>query len=358
MAYGGTLQCCMIEVCLFRESEKKGLGGGMNVVFIIFKRFDLTEKVFAEIALVRPERLFVIADGPRSEAERIACEATRKVTDKVDWPCEVRRNYSESNMGCRNRVSSGLDWVFTQVEDAIILEDDCLPDPSFFRFCTEMLERYRDDGRVGHVGANCYSNDPARGGGSYHFSRYAMIWGWATWRRAWKQFDVNLSRWPVLRKGGWENDMLLTREESEYFAAWWDDLCFKNDNAWSGQWIFTCLLNNWLCIQPSVNLVSNIGFRQDGTHTLDADRPYAGVPVCAMEFPLRHPKWLIADRQADFDFARIIFPICRPWWKKAWWKVSNLHWYGALLRKIPLIGTVWRIWRESRAGMGNRFFRD
>jgi len=319
----------------------------MNVAFIIFRRPDLTEKVFEAITRARPERLFVIADGPRNEEERPLCEAARRITEKVDWPCEVSRNYSETNLGCKVRVSSGLSWVFDHVEEAIILEDDCLPDPSFFRYCTELLERYRFDGRVGHIGANCFLAKPSRGGTSYRFSRYAMIWGWATWRRAWKLYDVTLSQWPELRKGRWDQDMLPTLEEAAYLAAWWDDLHANNEDNWDGQWIFNCLVNNLLCIQPEVNLVTNIGFRHDGTHTISSERTYAAVPSGVMPFPLTHPLGYIPDRQADLEFAAELFPIFHPVWKHLWWRVSNRHWYGAIVRKLPLIGRLWSRWRMA-----------
>src|SRR6185369_14461868 len=161
------------------------------VAFIIFNRPDTTEKVFAEIARARPPKLLVIADGPRAgragEADR--CAATRAIIDRVDWDCKVLTNYSDVNLGCKNRVASGIDWVFEQVPEAIILEDDCLPDPTFFRFCEELLIRYREDERISQIcGAN-FQFGRKRSNDSYYFSRYNHIWGWASWRRAWQHYD-------------------------------------------------------------------------------------------------------------------------------------------------------------------------
>src|SRR5512139_3287315 len=167
------------------------------VAFIIFNRPDTAERVFAEIAKARPPKLLVVADGPRAnrsgEAEK--CAATRAIIDRVDWDCEVLTNFSDTNLGCKNRVSSGIDWVFEQVPEAIILEDDCLPHPTFFRFCEELLERYRDDERIGMISGDNFQLGQKRTDASYYFSRYNHIWGWASWRRAWRHYDREASAW-------------------------------------------------------------------------------------------------------------------------------------------------------------------
>jgi hypothetical protein len=155
------------------------------IAFFIFNRPDTTARVFEAIRQAQPSKLLVVADGPRStrpgEAEK--CAATRAIIDQVDWECEVLTNYSDVNLGCRHRVSSGLDWVFEQVEEAIILEDDCLPHPTFFRFCEELLEWYRHDHRIVAISGDNFQNGHQSGEFSYYFSRYVHIWGWATWRR-------------------------------------------------------------------------------------------------------------------------------------------------------------------------------
>lgn len=167
------------------------------VVFFIFDRPDTTARVFAEIARGKPPKLLLVADGPRpdhpGEAEK--CAAARAVVEQVDWPCEALTDYAETNLGCRRRVSSGLDWVFATVEEAIILEDNCLPHPTFFRFCEELLERYRDDERVMRISGGNHKFGRKIGTDSYYFTRYAHVWGWASWRRAWRYYDVNMKSW-------------------------------------------------------------------------------------------------------------------------------------------------------------------
>ena len=159
------------------------------VAFIIFNRPDTTEIVFETIRQAKPSKLLVVADGPRTDrsGEVEKCTATRAVIERVDWECEVITNYSDVNLGCKRRVSGGIDWIFSQVEEAIILEDDCLPAPSFFQFCQTMLERYRYDDRISMIGGSNYQQENSRTSDSYFFTKYAHIWGWATWRRAWKR---------------------------------------------------------------------------------------------------------------------------------------------------------------------------
>ncbi len=173
------------------------------VVVIIFKRTDTTEKVFEAIRLAKPPKLFVIADGPRADhpGEAEKCEAARAIIERVDWECEVLKNYSDTNLGCAKRVSSGLDWVFSNVEEAIILEDDCVPHLTFFPFCEELLEKYRYDTRIASISGQNVQFGRERTNYSYYFSRYNHCWGWATWRRAWQHFDFDMKLWPEIKKG-------------------------------------------------------------------------------------------------------------------------------------------------------------
>src|SRR5687767_13684909 len=162
------------------------------VALLVFNRPQATARVFEAVARARPPRLLVVADGPRADRpdDGELCHQTRAIIERVDWPCEVMKDYSDTNLGCRKRVSSGLDWVFSNVADAIILEDDCLPEPSFFPFCEELLERYRDDERVAMIRAGNFLEGRRVASTSYYFSRWFHIWGWATWARAWKHNDV------------------------------------------------------------------------------------------------------------------------------------------------------------------------
>jgi len=189
------------------------------VAFIIFNRPDTTEKSFEVIRQAQPPKLLVIADAPRpnrpGEAER--CTVTRAIIDRVDWNCEVLKNYSDVNLGCQKRVSSGLDWVFSLVEEAIIIEDDCLPDPSFFRFCEELLDYYRQEDRVMAINGQNNQFGRRRDDSSYYFSRYFHCWGWATWSRAWKHYDVDLQSWPTVSKGELLHNIFKSQNDVDYW---------------------------------------------------------------------------------------------------------------------------------------------
>ena len=194
------------------------------VAFFIFNRPDFTERVFAEIAKARPRKLLVIADGPRLEqpGDVDSCVATRAIINRVDWDCEVLRNYSDANLGCGRRQSTGMIWIFEQVEEAIILEDDTLPHPSFFRFCEELLEKYRDDERVMHISGDNWLFGQKQMAHSYYFSRYCLSWGWAGWRRAFRIYDPAIELWPVLRDTSWLLDVLRDHRAAEHWKKIFD----------------------------------------------------------------------------------------------------------------------------------------
>jgi hypothetical protein len=270
------------------------------VALLIFNRPDTTERVFKAIAQARPSKLLVVADGPRAsrpgEAER--CQQTRAIIQRVDWDCEVITNFADSNMGCKLRVSSGIDWIFEQVEEAIILEDDCLPDPSFFRFCDEMLERYRDNERVGMVSGGNLQFGRQRGAGSYYFSKYTHIWGWASWRRAWKHYDRDLTHWPEFKAQGLLEQMFATPGEQTYWQNSFQWVHEGSLDTWDVSWTLTALTHGLLQVVPNVNLISNIGFGVDATHT-HVVGVHANLPTQAIEFPLRHPTFVLPNIEAD-----------------------------------------------------------
>ena len=278
------------------------------VAFLVFNRPDTTRRVFDAIAATRPTTLLVVADGPRAdragEAER--CRAVRAIIDRVDWPCEVLRNYSDTNLGCRNRVSSGIDWVFSQVEEAIILEDDCLPCPDFFPFCTELLDRYRTDTRVMHISGSNVQTDRQFTNDSYYFSRYPVIWGWATWRRAWRHYDVDIASWPQLRDTPLFDGLFVDPVERCYFLENYERFHSSAVDTWDVQWTYACWCQSGLAINPEVNLISNIGFGSGATHTHDAASPLAGMATGSIG-ALRHPALMMRQSAADlrYFYARI-----------------------------------------------------
>ncbi len=252
---------------------------------MVFNRPETTARVFESIRQARPSRLLVICDGPRSHVPADAGNVAqvREIIDRgVDWACEVLTNYAPQNMGCRDRVASGLNWAFSVVEEAIILEDDCLPDPSFFPYCEELLERYREDERVMHIGSNNFQGWRRRTKDSYYFSKYNHIWGWATWRRAWQKYDATVASWtqPGIR------ERIIRSFDSDAEAEYWLDKFdwisgrFEEVTTWDYQWTYSCWLNEALSISPARNLVTNIGIGNESTHS--------GEYAKKMQIPARH----------------------------------------------------------------------
>lgn len=275
------------------------------VVFIIFNRADTARRVLGAIRQARPSRLFVIADGPRSNrpGEDERCREARSVISEIDWECEVTTDFADINLGCRKRISTGLNRVFATVDEAIILEDDCLPEPGFFGYCEELLERYRHDRRIMHIAGTNYLFGRYRermSRQSYYFSRYNHCWGWATWRRAWERFDTSMSCWPELRHSGRLKDILAGDEWSvPYWERAFQQVFDERLDSWSFVWTFSCWINSGLTILPTVNLISNIGFNEQGAHTLNRRSRFANMVTEPISLPLTDPPFLIRDREAD-----------------------------------------------------------
>lgn len=272
------------------------------VAIIIFNRPEPVERIFKQIAAAQPKKLFVIADGPRSDhpEDGHKCSAARAVVDRVDWDCEVFRNFSDVNLGSGRRPATGITWLFEKVDRAIILEDDCLPDPSFFRFCEELLDRYIDDERVMHISGRGVFPDPPQARYSYYFSRSMSGWGWATWARAWKYYDFNMRVWEELRNTRWLDDILGDRREVEFITKKFNRVFGLKGNVdgWDQQWNFTVWSQNGLGIRPYVNMVKYMGF-DDYTHGFWGRKELFDFPASKIDFPLRHPPFLVRDKEAD-----------------------------------------------------------
>lgn len=270
------------------------------ILFIIFNRADLTSRVFERIREQRPGQLFIAADGPRTSKpdELNHCSETREVTRNIDWPCEVHRLERDVNLGCKIGVSSAISWFFEHVEQGIILEDDCLPDATFFPYCSELLERYRYETKVGLIGSNqfCPKSERPNYSSSYYFSKYPHIWGWATWRRVWQNYDVNIKNWTCDRKS---LSSISNPRVRKHFASRFDRVYSGAKDIWGFQLVHLCLSSGLLAINPIVNLVENIGFDERATHTNKSDHNQIIPKTESMLFPLSHPNEIKADQKSD-----------------------------------------------------------
>ena len=269
------------------------------ILFIIYNRPEPTREVFASIRAMKPKRLFIAADGPRSaqQGEVGCCLAARRVTENIDWPCEIFRKYEEKNLGCRVGVSSAINWFFDNVEQGIILEDDCLPSRSFFYFCEELLARYADEERAMMISGNNFIPDPIAAKFSYRFSNYAHIWGWATWRRAWQKYDQRMVSYPQFKKENLISNICSNKKEATYWVKLFDRVYDGKIDTWDAQWQYSIFKENGWCVVPKVNLVSNIGFGADATHTKIATA-HSRLPILEMG-QLAHPPNIARDVEAD-----------------------------------------------------------
>ncbi len=267
------------------------------ILFLLFNRPDKAKIVFERIKEAQPNKLFIAADGPRSgkEGEANLCEKTRKVVlDAIDWPCEVHTLLRNKNLGCKLAVSSAIDWFFKHVEEGIILEDDCLPDPSFFQFCSTLLERYRDDEKVMMIsGCNLHSEKNPES--SYYFSRYGHIWGWATWRKAWQHYDITMKNWSEYKASG-RMEAFLSKSALKKRTAIFNGCLSENISTWDMQWTFTRWNQNGISVVPSTNLILNIG--SVGIHMKPYD-PCLSVQLTSLPFPLSHPENKNINTESD-----------------------------------------------------------
>ena len=271
------------------------------VLLIAWRRPHTLRQVIQAIRPIAPRQLFVACDGARpdrpGEAEQVA--ATRAVVDQeIDWPCEVHRLYSDVNQGCSVGPIRAISWFFEHVEEGIILEDDCVPHPDFFSYCTTLLCRYRHDERVWCISGNNFQNGRWRGMASYYFSAYTHCWGWASWRRCWQHFDAALQDWPAFRDSGLMPSVFDDPVECRYWSRIWDFTHARSERVswWDYQWTHACLIHGGLTVLPNRNLVRNVGFGEDATHT---KKQHVDTTIAEGLAPLEHPRFVVRDRAAD-----------------------------------------------------------
>jgi GR25 family glycosyltransferase involved in LPS biosynthesis len=236
------------------------------ILFLIFNRPDLTHQVFEVIRLYKPNKLYIAADGPRKNksSDIQLCEESRKIVNNINWDCDVRTLFSNENIGCKMNVSNGINWFFENEEDGIILEDDVVPNIDFFNFCEYCLNKYAEDTRIMMItGTNYLSNENLDS--TYFYSKHFSIWGWATWKRSWEYYDINMQKWNDPKVKLDIKYMFNGNYIWKHFKNTFDSLKSFNIDTWDIQWIFSCVINNGYCITPRVNLISNIGI--NGTHS-------------------------------------------------------------------------------------------
>jgi hypothetical protein len=282
------------------------------VLVIVFNRPDKARSLMAALEQVKPTRLYVSADGPRPQmaTDRSLCAETRAIIQSPSWPCEVITHFSDKNLGVDPAVESAITWFFTQVDSGIILEDDCIPHPDFFRFSGELLERHRDDERVMIISGNNFQNGIRRGNASYYFSRYSNTWGWATWKRAWKLYDTSLSDLAAFEKSGKIQSIRPQADEQKHWLRYFRKLRSGTRTPWDAKWLFTIWNHDGMVAVPNINMVKNIGFGSDSTHTKEHD-PSSKLIIKAQSADeiIVSPSNLLTDELADRYLFESLFKV-------------------------------------------------
>jgi hypothetical protein len=299
------------------------------VLFLVFNRPDTTRMVFEAIRNARPSRLYVAADGPRRNvpSDIDNCETTRTVATQVDWPSDLKTLFRTSNLGCKVGVATAIDWFFENEEEGIILEDDVVPVAGFFPYCEELLNRYRLDQRVSLISGHNLAGTQ-QSPYSYVFSNYQHIWGWASWRRAWADYDMEMKEWPSWRDGGGLNR--ISARDPPFNSYWrhvFDTTHRGAIDTWDYQWQFA----NWrlgrLAILPRASLIQNVGFRSDATHTKEPEPAHLrALGSQELTFPLVHPPQLAPSPQVEAMIGRTFFGIT---WRRYWF---------LQLKRLPILG--------------------
>lgn len=286
------------------ESGKGSMTNAFHtpILLIIFKRYPSLVAQIDIMRSVRPKKLYVFADGPGQADDAADCTRARSALQHVDWPCDLQTRFMDTNLGCGRGPAAAMDWFFANEAEGIILEDDLLPHPDFFRFCAEMLERFRDDTRVMEVSGTNRLGEWGRGEQSYYYSQWGSECGWATWQRAWRHFDFTIRAWADPRtrsviRGVYRHPLQIAFYErilEQTFrgrpeVSWWDY-----------QWALAKNLNNGLAIVPAANLVRNVGCDRHSNHDRDASHTFAAKnELKGIGFPLRHPSYVSPDYAFD-----------------------------------------------------------
>ena len=288
----------------------KVLNFNTPVLFLIFNRFESVKYVFEKIKLVKPAKLYIASDGPRStnNTDKVQIKKIRDyLLAETDWECELFTLFREENLGCKAAVSGAISWFFENEAEGIILEDDCLPSPQFFTFCENLLEKYRHDDRIRHISGSSMGIVPKIQGDTYHFSKLTNVWGWASWRRVWNDYDVDLKKLEKfietpLYKGVFQNDRVTKFIMENFLMSYQHKI-----DTWDFQYFFCNLINNGLSIQPNYNLITNIGFNNLATHTTDTKNIFANMALENFD-QLVHPTIMIPDLAGDIAQIKLQMP--------------------------------------------------
>lgn len=281
------------------------------VVVIIFNRPDKTKILYESLKKYKPSKLLIISDGPRSNFanEKGKVVQSRKIFEKIEWECEILFNNSETNLGCRERIISGLNWVFSKVEKAIILEDDCIPTTEFFTYMEILLDRYQDRKKISSICGTNFLSDSYEVKDSYLYSKYCNVWGWGTWKDRWFKIDSQLKGLGKIKKKKFLIKYLGSFRAYLYWHWLLDRVDRKKIDSWAYIWNFTNFIEEKISIIPSTNLLTNIGIGKDSNHTQSLPYKYISSQESTkkLTFPLKYPSNFLLDSEHDLKVEDTIF---------------------------------------------------
>lgn len=304
--------------------------GDVPILMMLFNRPEHTRKVFEVIRELRPSRLFVAGNGPRFGVPKDIelCKAVRDIFKEVDWPCELHTNFREINIGMNPQWYKAMDWFFQSVEYGIILEDDCVPHPSFFVYCDELLNKYMNEEKIMHINGSNFLFGKKMGNASYFFSKYTHVWGWATWKRAWQKYDFDLKSFPSFKQSNEIDVICPNHREKKYFMKYFEQLYSKENIDSATKWLYSIWFNKGICITPNINLITNIGYGLSAGHTIFKEKIMGQETLDIM--PLTHPTSQTVDTVADnFTFRTVYF---RSFFEKVRYKI--MVWVSKVVRNI------------------------
>lgn len=303
------------------------------ILFLIFNRPDITKKVFEKIRKQKPRYLYIGADGPRdNQIEKKLCEDARRIATQIDWDCELKTLFRETNLGCKYAVSTAITWFFNHVEEGIILEDDCLPNSIFFEYCTELLQKHKYDDKIMHISGSNLNDKIKFGDGSYYCSRYAYIWGWATWKRAWEKYDSELHDVEFYFK--LIKSSFKYHSEREFWNSKIELLKTKHLDTWDYQWLFSIWKESGICLNSNYNLVENIGFGAEATHTT-GKYPYVDAATKNIT-NIEHPTSFQIIEGAEIELINTAYGLKRRGYFNFYFRKYLLQRFYNLMHKIGL----------------------
>jgi hypothetical protein len=279
------------------------------ILFITFNRLETTKKVFEQISLIKPQKLYISSDGPRLNKKNeinLVIEIREYLLSSINWECEVHTLFFEENNGCKKAVSSSINWLFQNEKKGIILEDDCLPNSSFFNFCEQMLDLYEFDKRIWHISGYNFFNEKKFTNFDYNFTKYINVWGWATWSDRWSKYDVAITNFKQFNLNNEIININFSKKANNFWLKAFLDVYNNKIDTWDYQWVFTVLSNNGLSIIPQKNLISNIGFGTNATHTFSDHVGYSNKKLETLDrLILTHPTFILENKLISDAFNNI-----------------------------------------------------